>query len=789
MKLIKDTRFQKLNSIVWMTLIMAIALQTGFIIAAKADAPATTDTAASGNKENWISVSDDFTKQIGADDVVPVYRRRSMGMIVTPNGDIFIQTQTNGICVSRDRGATWSVVDGNNIKGKGSYFSLPYPYDGRMALFCWDGSGGMSGGMSLNDGKTWKSFSQINLYRGLSFGDLDWNSPDPQVIFGLTHEPYYSFLSKDGGKSWQRIDSAETGSGPEKNYCLGVVDAKTLLRANPMRQGGIIELSTDAGQTWASVASAQVIGWRPVHYGKNLYWTTAKGVIVTSNGKDWNLTGPGAEGAHWGPYFGTSEQEFVVVTDKNFLKTEDGGRTWTPIAKFYMAPGNFRGALHGCYFGWDAKHNILYASGGGTSVYQMKLPASTSAAPAPAPVVTPAPVVPTPVPIPTPTPVANAPVTPGPPSAEPQATSPGIPPVLKPGVWTDITPAETKIKESNRRTFCLGFAIDPRNPAIIYLCVSNYELAEGEGLYKTTDGGTTWKRLGPFDAPIHVLIDPNDSNHVYCVDSYHGKTKGFWVSSDGGETWKHPAEVNVDTQKPLGLDDMYCVAADPTDFSHILVSFHSTAFSGPWKGKGAVGIVESWDGGEHWKTHDVPTKDDSSKVGCDIFFLYDPAKKIGDAKTWLFTSQLPEWYRTENGGVSWTQVYDKKMTHGATQLYWASNNVLYAGAVGTPARSTDNGKTWTALPQDNMRKNGMFPWCYVGICGDGTNLYTAGRYLNAPGGYYYTSPETDGLTWKPYLKEQTFLMEPFEMHYDAKNGIMYASHWQDGFWALKIGGQ
>jgi hypothetical protein len=378
-----------------------------------------------------------------------------------------------------------------------------------------------------------------------------------------------------------------------------------------------------------------------------------------------------------------------------------------------------------------------------------------------------------------------------PPQATPatgQAPSPGIGPVLKPRVWTNLTPVAAKMQDSKRRTFCQGFAIDPQNPATIYLCVDNYELAESKGLYKTMDGGATWKRLG-FDDPIHVIIDPKDSNHLYCVDGVRGTTQGFWVSSDGGETWKKPAGLDVDTQKPMDDADMYSVAADPTDFNHILVSFHFTAFRGPWKGKSTVGIVESWDGGEHWKTHDVPTPTDTSKAGCSIFFLYDPVNKIGDAKTWLFTAQEPYWLRTEDGGVTWTQVYDKRMTHGGQQLYRASNNVLYAGGIPCPARSTDNGKTWTTLTQDTSRKNGFFPWCYMGICGDGTNLFCAGRYLNPPGGYYYTSPETDGLTWKPYLKDQTFLMEPFEMHYDAKNGIMYASPWQDGFWALKIGAE
>ena len=118
------------------------------------------------------------------------------------------------------------------------------------------------------------------------------------------------------------------------------------------------------------MADYKVSGFRPVHYGKNMYWTTTKGVIVTTDGKKWTLTGAGAEDACYGPYFGAGEQEFVVVTSSAFLKTEDGGKTWHKLADFFKAPDIFHGNRVYCYFGWDARHHLLYSSGLGASVYQ-----------------------------------------------------------------------------------------------------------------------------------------------------------------------------------------------------------------------------------------------------------------------------------------------------------------------------------------------------------------------------------------------------------------------------------
>jgi hypothetical protein len=325
-----------------------------------------------GPDANWVNVSEKFSKEIGANDLTPSFLCNCQGLIVTPTGDLVMQTAAKGICVSKDQGSTWSVVENNNIKGRcetGFGFSLAYPYDGRMAFFSYDGVGALAGGISLDHANTWRSFSQIE--RGVEFADINWNSPDPQTILGMTHEPYFTVLSVNGGKSWQKLykDTEKGTRDLYKGHRLGVVDDQSFTRYN-VKVGGI-EFSTDAGKSWTLVADFEVIGRRPVHYGKNTYWATTKGVIVSADGKNWALTGAGAEDVCYGPYFGTSEQAFVVVTSKAFLKTTDGGKSWHKLAALFRAPDVFRQNPIYCYFGWDAKHNLLYSSGLGASVYQL----------------------------------------------------------------------------------------------------------------------------------------------------------------------------------------------------------------------------------------------------------------------------------------------------------------------------------------------------------------------------------------------------------------------------------
>jgi photosystem II stability/assembly factor-like uncharacterized protein len=344
------------------------------------------------------------------------------------------------------------------------------------------------------------------------------------------------------------------------------------------------------------------------------------------------------------------------------------------------------------------------------------------------------------------------------------------PPVLGVGVWTRITPAGVEMSAENH-VFCQGMAIDPSNPDTLYLCICAYDVAKG-GLYKSTDRGRTWRRIGQLDEPIHIVVDPADSKHLYCVDGVRGQTLGFWESRDGGESWQMPDGFVEATKDPIGTRDLYHIAVDPTDFSHIVVTFHS-----PWRDTANAGILESKDGGKTWTAH-APPAESKGGYGMAVFFLFDPQKKIGDANTWLFTAQQGGFFRTTDGGKTWSIVFRSQMTHGGNQLYRAADGTLYSGGYQYPARSADNGASWQQI------KNGLIYSWYMGICGDGENLYTAGVNENQP---FFTSAEADGLTWSAYSGgKQKFSAAPFEMFYDAKNRIMYAASWHEGLLALKV---
>jgi nucleoside-triphosphatase len=114
-------------------------------------------------------------------------------------------------------------------------------------------------------------------------------------------------------------------------------------------------------------------------------------------------------------------------------------------------------------------------------------------------------------------------------------------------------------------------AMAPADPDIVYVAANSI------GLFRSTDGGSTWARTGLVTQDIiaAVLVDPRDARTLYV-----GTSSGFYVSDDASETW---------TKRNRGLTSSYLMtlAADPTDAN--------TLYAGAWGG-----LFKSTNAGEDW---------------------------------------------------------------------------------------------------------------------------------------------------------------------------------------------
>ena len=152
-----------------------------------------------------------------------------------------------------------------------------------------------------------------------------------------------------------------------------------------------------------------------------------------------------------------------------------------------------------------------------------------------------------------------------------------------------------------------AIAVAPSNANVIYVAsgegLRRPDLSVGDGIYKSTDAGKTWAHLGLKDGQqIPALaIDPRDPNRLYAAVLGHpygpNEERGIFRSVDGGATWKKVLYKDANT----GGDD---VVLDPADPNTVYATMWESRL-GPWEDANSYegthgGIFKSTDGGDTW---------------------------------------------------------------------------------------------------------------------------------------------------------------------------------------------
>ncbi len=166
----------------------------------------------------------------------------------------------------------------------------------------------------------------------------------------------------------------------------------------------------------------------------------------------------------------------------------------------------------------------------------------------------------------------------------------------------------------NEATVSVGdVTIAQSHPEIIWVgtgeATCRNSVTIGDGVYKSIDGGKTWQNMGLKETRhiSRIVINPGDPNIVYVAAMGHlwgpNEERGIYKTTDGGKTWKKVLYVNADT----GFADL---AMDPAD-SLILYAAAYEYRRLPYyfsSGGAGSGIYKTTDGGETWKrlTKDLP---------------------------------------------------------------------------------------------------------------------------------------------------------------------------------------
>ena len=255
-------------------------------------------------------------------------------------------------------------------------------------------------------------------------------------------------------------------------------------------------------------------------------------------------------------------------------------------------------------------------------------------------------------------------------------------------------------------------AVAPSNPKILYVGTGEANggggstTYDGLGIYKSTDAGTTWAYTGLDDIGNtgRIVINPKDPQKVYvaAMGNLYGKTpnRGVYRTTDGGSTWQKVLFVSDST----GAIDIVINPNNP-DTLYAAVWERIRTLNRETYGGASCNIYRSFDGGTTWNilSNGLPAATtNSGRIGLAI-------SESSPNIVYAIYADKPGYfkgiYKTTNNGNSWTRVNDGSLSNMFASYGWwfgrvhvdpTNPDVVYA--IGFDLyKSTNGGSSWTNI--------------------------------------------------------------------------------------------
>ena len=250
-----------------------------------------------------------------------------------------------------------------------------------------------------------------------------------------------------------------------------------------------------------------------------------------------------------------------------------------------------------------------------------------------------------------------------------------------------------------------ALAVAPYDPSTLYAGTGEDDIRNdmipGDGIYKSTDAGKTWEYAGLKETQSisEIVVSPKDPKVVYASSMGHvfvpGSDRGVFKSTDGGKSWK----------KVLFVDDKTGAIDLVMDPNHpdVLYATMWQAQRMPWgliSGGPGSGLYKTTDGGEHWTnlTHNSGLPQGVlGRIGVTLVADHP------DTVYAIFQAKDGGVFRSDDGGATWKLVNNEMKLRQRGFYYMAiyadpkDRNTVYAPQVDALWVSHDGGKTFTKL--------------------------------------------------------------------------------------------
>ncbi|HET7570607.1 MAG TPA: hypothetical protein VFK96_08495 [Gammaproteobacteria bacterium] len=275
------------------------------------------------------------------------------------------------------------------------------------------------------------------------------------------------------------------------------------------------------------------------------------------------------------------------------------------------------------------------------------------------------------------------------------------------GVWktTDDGVTWKSIFDTAGGSSVGALAVAPSDPNVIYMgsgqVATRYDIAAGNGVYKSTDGGKTWHNVGLKDTRHigRILIDPKNSDVVLVAALGHvfgpSTRRGVFRTDDGGKTWHRTLYVG----KQTGAVDL---AFDPTHPAVVYAAVWQMRMK-PWLDYFEApigpksGVYKSTDEGRTWHRVDNGLPDSPmGRIGLGVArgsdgrIVYAIVQAQDDAGVYRSTDGGAHWHNVNhNGGLA-------DSYFGRLRVAPNDHDTIYLMGRSL-RRSTDGGKTFTII--------------------------------------------------------------------------------------------